>query len=248
MILLHLAGHSGAGKSRLIAALPKCGISVPRAVLYTSRAPRDGEVHGRDYYFLSKGAIAALPRESFFVGNVREMLQAVDLQQLQESLESEAHFLVLVEIFADLWPDLRARIAERFGGELSTASVFLTAVDPEIVKALSDNEIRGRYIHNEVERILTWRQKDEADKVASRAKSAVDEVLAAVGQSGDHKYDYILHSSAEGPDGADDWTRAEAPVGRAKQVLDTVVGLVKNAAGTGSVGGDSDLARCVEPQ
>ena len=43
MFFFHLAGHSGAGKSRLTAALDHHGIKVPRAVLYTSRAPRDGE-------------------------------------------------------------------------------------------------------------------------------------------------------------------------------------------------------------
>jgi len=236
MILIHLAGHSGAGKSRLTAALPKCGISVPRAVLYTSRAPRDGEVHGRDYYFLSKGAIATLPWGDFFVGPVREMLQAVDLQQLQESLESDAPSLVLVEIFADLWPGLRKRVTERLGGELRTASVFLTAVDPEIVVALPDNEARGRYIRDEVERTLTWRRKDEPDKILSRAESAIDEVLAALGLQGSHQYDYVLHSSPEGPDGEDDWTRAETPVGQAKQVLDRVVGLVRAETDAGQRG------------
>ncbi len=241
MILIHLAGHSGAGKSRLTAALPKCGISVSRAVLYTSRAPRDGEVHGRDYYFLSKGAIAALPRESFFVGSVREMLQAVDLQQLQESLESERHSLVLVEIFADLWPELCKRVAERLKGERRTASVFLTAVDPEIVKALPDNKVRGRYIRNEVERILTWRRKDDPDKVALRAESAVTEVLGALGLNGPSRYNLVLHSSPEGPDGEDDWTRAETPAGQAKQVLDKVVDLVQKQTGAGPAGAGSDI-------
>ncbi len=82
-MLLRLSGHSGAGKSRLTAALPQFGITCPRAILYTSRSPRDGEVHGKDYYFLSRGAIAALPRSDFYVSPVREMLQAVDLSQLE---------------------------------------------------------------------------------------------------------------------------------------------------------------------
>ncbi|MBM3798239.1 MAG: hypothetical protein FJW31_30330 [Acidobacteria bacterium] len=53
MRLLRLSGHSGAGKSRLIRALPRLGMKCPRAVIYTSRPPRPGEVHGVDYYFLS---------------------------------------------------------------------------------------------------------------------------------------------------------------------------------------------------
>ena len=83
MLLLRLSGHSGAGKSRLLAELPKLDITCPRAVLYTSRLARTGERHGQDYYFLSRSAIAALPAADFYIGPVREMLQAVDLSQLE---------------------------------------------------------------------------------------------------------------------------------------------------------------------
>jgi guanylate kinase len=57
MLLLRLSGHSGAGKSRLIAALPHHGITCPRAVLYTSREQRVGEIDGRDYHFRSRAFI-----------------------------------------------------------------------------------------------------------------------------------------------------------------------------------------------
>lgn len=231
MMLFHLAGHSGAGKSRLIAALVKRGVKFPRAVLYTSRLARDGEIHGVDYYFLSKGAIAALPRPSFFIGPVREMLQAVDLVQLEEDLRSPKSNLVLIEIFADLWPELKSQITNRVGGELRTASVFMTAVDPEIVKALPENEIRGRYIQTEVQRSLTWRGKDAGDKVASRSRSAVDEVLGALQLKQTAAcYDEVLHSAPEGPDGQDEWTRTGEPIGRAKSVLDRVAALIGAAS------------------
>lgn len=217
-MLLHLTGHSGAGKSRLLAALPERGVTCPRAVLYTSRLPRAGEMHGRDYYFLSRGALAALPEEDFFVGPVRDLLQAVDLAQLQEDLESND--LVLIEIHCDLWPGVRAAVSRRVGSRLRTASIFMTAVDPAAIEVLPDNNARASYIESEVERILTWRGKDAPKKIARRAKSAVDEILKALGLDGKTDYDRIFHSSPEGPDGEDDWTRGGTPVGRAKAVLD----------------------------
>ena len=122
MLLLRLSGHSGAGKSRLTAALPRFGVTCPRAVVYTSRLSREGEAHGRDYYFLSRAAINALPREDFYVGPVREMLQAVDFDQLE--LDLKANDLVLVEIFHTLWPGLEKRIKDRIGNELRTASIW----------------------------------------------------------------------------------------------------------------------------
>jgi hypothetical protein len=231
MMLFHLAGHSGAGKSRLTAALGKQGVKFPRAILYTSRSAREGEIHGRDYYFLSKSAIDALPKESFFVGPVREMLQAVDLVQIQEDLEDTKNNLVLIEIFADLWPQLLPQIASRVRGRLRSTSVFMTAVDPEIVKALSDNKIRGRHIQTEVERILSWRGKDAPDKIVSRSKSAVNEVLSALKlQETKARYDEVLHSAPEGPDGQDEWTKGATPVGRAQTVLDRITSLISAAA------------------
>jgi hypothetical protein len=225
MMLLRLSGHSGAGKSRLTTVLPRFGVTCPRAILYTSRAAREGEAHGRDYYFLSRGAIAALPSSDFYVGPVREMFQAVDLSQLESDLKSNS--LVLVEIFADLWPGLERRIAERLGSQLRTASVCMTAVDPKTVLAQPDEQSRARFIQHEVEQILQRRAKDTPDKIKSRAKSAVAEVWSAVGPDGSKLYSRVFHSAPEGPDGQDEWTSEAHPVGRAKQVLDEFVAFVQ---------------------
>lgn len=231
MVIFHLAGHSGAGKTRLINALSKRGMNIPRAVLYTSRMPRKGEVHGIDYYFLSRGAIAALPEEKFFVGPMRDMLQAVDLVQLEEDLRSGRDGIVLVEIFSGLWPGLLKRIAQRIKGNLRIASVFMTAIDPDAVKALPDEQKQRSYIRKEVERNLSWRAAEGPEKIAIRAKSAENEILAALGLiESKNSYDAVLHSAPEGPDGEDDWTREIEPTGRAKDVLEEIIQRITTAA------------------
>lgn len=242
MMLFHLAGHSGAGKSRLTAALKRHGVSFPQAVLYTSRSARKGEVHGRDYYFASKSVISALEKDqNFYVGPVREMLQAVDVIQLKEDLESEQNTLVLIEIFSDLWPGLRDRMIDLLGTDLKTTSLFMTAVDPEIIRALPDNEIRERHIRNEVERILTWRGTETPDKVKSRAKSAVNEILAALNIRKTAAYDLVLHSSPEGPDGEDEWTRSDKPIGLAKAVFSKVLEQIQMASKNGNAGSSTAI-------
>ncbi len=45
---------SGAGKSSLIAALLEQDTSVRQSVSFTTRAPRDGEVEGKHYHFVSR--------------------------------------------------------------------------------------------------------------------------------------------------------------------------------------------------
>lgn len=225
MMLLRLSGHSGAGKSRLTAALPQAGISCPQAILYTSRPARKGEAHGRDYYFLSRAAIAALPNKDFLVGPVRNMVQAVDLPQLVMDLESSD--LVLIEIFHGLWPNLMKRLGERLGDEFRSASLFMTAVDPEYVRSLPDDNRRSQHIQGEVERILTWRKKDSPADIKKRSNSAIKEILEAIGPEGQKQYSRVFHSAPEGPDKKDDWTREVQPVGQAKAVLDEFLGFFK---------------------
>jgi hypothetical protein len=237
MLLLRLSGHSGAGKSRLLAELPRRGIVCPRAVLYTSRLAREDEQHGRDYYFLSRAALAALPASDFYVGPVREMLQAVDLSQLESDLRSSD--TVTIDIHADLWPGLLGRLEERMGSAVPNRSVFMTAVHRKTILALPE-ESRGQFIESEVERILLWRNKDAPDKVRIRAKSAVHEILGAISAEGSRQYDHIFDSSPEGPNGEDEWTKEAEPVGDARRVLDEFIALyhdaVEHEGGTPSAG------------
>ena len=53
-ILMVVSGPSGVGKGTLVKTLVKRREDVVESVSCTTRAPREGEVHGREYYFLSK--------------------------------------------------------------------------------------------------------------------------------------------------------------------------------------------------
>jgi hypothetical protein len=130
---------------------------------------------------------------------------------------------VLVDIFAGLWAGLEARIRERVGAELRTTSVFMTAVDPQAVRNQPDDLTRARFIQDVVERSLRWRAKDSPDKIRLRAKSAVAEITEALGPFGAVLYERVFHSSPEGPDGEDEWTKEAHPTGRAQDVLNEFV-------------------------
>ena len=53
-ILMVVSGPSGVGKGTLVKTLVKRREDVVESVSCTTRAPREGEVHGREYYFLTK--------------------------------------------------------------------------------------------------------------------------------------------------------------------------------------------------
>jgi len=52
--LFVVAAPSGAGKSSLVKALMELDSRVVPSVSHTTRAPRGQELHGREYYFVSK--------------------------------------------------------------------------------------------------------------------------------------------------------------------------------------------------
>jgi guanylate kinase len=54
-----VAAPSGAGKSSLVNALLKQDASVRLSVSFTTREPRPGESHGREYHFVSREEFAA---------------------------------------------------------------------------------------------------------------------------------------------------------------------------------------------
>lgn len=51
-LLLILSGPSGSGKDTVIAELLKLGLDMAQSVSMTTRAPREGEIDGVDYYFV----------------------------------------------------------------------------------------------------------------------------------------------------------------------------------------------------
>src|SRR5262245_42257694 len=90
--LIILSGPSCVGKSPLEKALdrffPQLRQRLKKLVLYNSRAPRPGEMDGKDYHFRTREHIEALrSQERYVVLDVRGDLQALDLEELSELLK-----------------------------------------------------------------------------------------------------------------------------------------------------------------
>jgi guanylate kinase len=66
-LLFVITAPSGAGKSSLIEALLKEDPSLRLSVSYTTRAPRPGEVNGREYHFVEEKTFLAMLERSEFL-------------------------------------------------------------------------------------------------------------------------------------------------------------------------------------
>lgn len=62
-----VAAPSGAGKSSLVNALLKQDGSIRLSISFTTRAPRPGEAHGREYHFVSREEFAACKARGEFL-------------------------------------------------------------------------------------------------------------------------------------------------------------------------------------
>ncbi|HEU6437170.1 MAG TPA: guanylate kinase [Nitratidesulfovibrio sp.] len=135
-IVLVLCAPSGTGKTtltkRLLAEFPRFAYSIS----YTTRQPRAGEVHGRDYHFVTVPEFTRLRDEGFFAewaevhGNFygtplqatldmlregRDVIFDIDVQgasQLRGSLRQGCYVFILPPSRAELERRLRARATD----------------------------------------------------------------------------------------------------------------------------------------
>src|SRR5260370_35205746 len=66
-MLIVVSSPSGGGKGTLIDRVLKTGPGVSYSVSYTTRQPRGGEQHGREYYFVSTDVFEEMIRRGEFL-------------------------------------------------------------------------------------------------------------------------------------------------------------------------------------
>ena len=99
-LLVILSSPSGAGKTTLADRLLAARSDIGRSVSATTRAPREGELDGRDYYFLSRAAFAKRERtgeflESATYGGNRYGTLRSEVERLHHA---GRHALLLIEV------------------------------------------------------------------------------------------------------------------------------------------------------
>ncbi len=165
-LLFVFTGTSGSGKSTLMAAvlrdLPFC----KRIVTCTTRAPRKGEKHGVDYYFISK-------------------------EKFEEYLKKGA-LLEYATVYGNYYGSLRSEVEEmvNYGksvvicvdiqGAKTLKKVFPSSV-VIFIKAPSLEVLKKR---------LIARGKDSADVIETRLKTAKEELKL------ENKFDYLVVNDA----------------------------------------------------
>lgn len=207
--LVVLSGPSCVGKGPLRKALGKYHLEIKYAepVLCNSRRPRfknsgSHEVHGLDFYFMSRGLFSRLDRDHFIVGNVLSDIQAIDMVQIKELLKEND--LILAEVYYTLGRALMEWARSQSDIEFDIRSVLLYPLDnddikKELEKPGNQNKKARDIVYETMKGKLERRGEDSPEKIKERASSAFDEIEEAK----NYYTDLILNHAGE--DAKNEW-------------------------------------------
>lgn len=158
-LLVIISGPSGAGKGTVVKALPS---DYALSISATTRSPRPGETHGKEYFFVSKNEFAKMQEEdnlleyAEYVGN----FYGTPRKYVEEQISMGKIVILEIEVVGAL------QIKEKLPG-----AVLIFIVPPTLA---------------ELERRLIGRNTEEADVVEYRLSRAVEEVGLV------STYDYLV--------------------------------------------------------
>ena len=161
--LIIFAAPSGAGKSSLIKKIIEISEEkLELSVSATTRAPRKGEIHGKDYFFISDNEFNELKDKDAFIecanvhGNQYGTLKSFVHEKMEEGIS------VILDIDVQGFAQIRETIEEMI-------SIFI--IPPSL---------------DELENRLTSRGLDTNDAIEKRLHNAVEELKHA------ESFDYIV--------------------------------------------------------
>lgn len=143
---------SGAGKTTMVAALLAADPQIKLSVSYTTRAPREGEVDGKNYHFVSREQFIAMLQRSEFLESAEVYGNFYGTSQLWIQQQLNAGNDILLEIDWQGAQQVRKLFPQAIG-------IFIL---PPSLQAL--------------EQRLYGRGTDSAESIAKRMASARDEI------------------------------------------------------------------------
>ena len=161
-VLYVISAPSGAGKTTLCKEIIDIFPNLRHSVSYTTRPPRAGEVHGRDYFFVGLEEFSRMASAGEFAewAEVHDNLYGTSLATLKESRAQG------IDLILDIDCQGARQLKERFEG-----GVYIFVLPPSV------EELRRR---------LDNRSSDTAEVIERRISNAAGEIKEA------RWYDYII--------------------------------------------------------
>ncbi|PCJ18780.1 MAG: guanylate kinase [Candidatus Cloacimonadota bacterium] len=162
-VVIVVSGPSGSGKSTICSyILKENGSSFGLVVSHTSRVPREGEVDGIHYHFLSKEVFLENKKNGLYLewAEVHGNLYGTPIDQVEDSVAKQKNIILEIDVQGGL--QVKAKMPE----------AVLIFVSPPSYKEL-ENRLRGR-------------QTDSDEVIVKRLENAVGEMQKI------KQYDYFI--------------------------------------------------------
>lgn len=161
-----ISAPSGTGKSTLIQTLMKCNCFIDKiklSISYTTRIKRSGEIHGKDYYFISQKKFKYMINKNKFLeyAKVFDHYYGTLKNDIRTMLNTGIHVVLNID-----WKGAQ-QIRSKISNNIYT--IFILPPSKE-----------------ELSRRLHFRGQDEKKMIAERMKHAIDEI------SHFKEYDYVV--------------------------------------------------------
>jgi len=175
------SGPSGAGKNSVFGRVLELQAGkMEESVSCTTRAPRPGEVDGRDYYFVSDGQFEAWERDNYFLesaGSHNGKRYGTPLEPVLEKLRQGIDVLLVIEVKG-------AKLARQRMPEALTIFIMPAgkSLDEKLVQLEDQLGIRGSESSEAVQERLRIAKEEiaQADEYQHVVVNAPGELEAAV--------------------------------------------------------------------
>ncbi len=133
--LIVISAPSGCGKTTIVERLLEHNQDLTRSISYTTRAPRPGEVNGRDYFFISDKEFSAKERSGFFLesANVFGQSYGTSKEFVTDRLSQGLHVVLAIDVQG--MKQLRGKV----GPEFSMTSIFIMPPSVRALRARLEN-------------------------------------------------------------------------------------------------------------
>jgi guanylate kinase len=179
-ILFIISAPSGAGKTTLCKEVVDIFQNLRHSVSYTTRSPRPGEVHGRDYIFVSPAEFERMIRAGEFAewAEVHGNLYGTAIKTLEDYSTRG------IDVILDIDCQGARQLKERYG-----EGVFIFILPPSFhelrrrldIRNSDSNEVKERRIRNAADEIkeLGWYDYIIVNDVFSKAVEELKSILIA---------------------------------------------------------------------
>ena len=132
--LIVISAPSGCGKTTIVEALISRRPDLKRSISYTTRSPRAGEVHGRDYFFISREEFLEKKKKNFFLESAEVFSQHYGTSREFVADHMNRGISIVLAIDVQGMKQLK-----QSGQDLSLVSIFIMPPSEEVLRNRLEN-------------------------------------------------------------------------------------------------------------